>query len=237
MNCEQFESRFNDLLDARQPPHADAPLQEHLRGCSDCRTLAAAQEAVFESIAAWPPLEPSAGLTERVLAEVQSVRSARRWMNVKIAALAATAAAILIACWPALLAEREDPRLHQVTIDVPVRRATPEAVLTAPSTLPQVNQAAVDNVASQASEAKAELTVDTEQLAGLSNWASELSTSLSLSDARLSAAGIPSAATDWMGEVTTGLEPMKQSTVSTLQSLLYVLPPDVAADAREERAS
>lgn len=70
MQCAEFESRLNDLLDERLRLDADYLLAEHARGCRECRSLAAAYEAVAAGLEQSRPGEPRADLAARVLAEV-----------------------------------------------------------------------------------------------------------------------------------------------------------------------
>lgn len=70
MQCAEFESRLNDLLDERLRLDADFLLAEHARGCRECRNLAAAYEAVVSGLEQSRPGEPRADLTARVLADV-----------------------------------------------------------------------------------------------------------------------------------------------------------------------
>lgn len=51
MRCDQFESRMNDLLDARLEPEQDRALQEHARQCPACESLLATQSWVFSCLA------------------------------------------------------------------------------------------------------------------------------------------------------------------------------------------
>ncbi len=126
MTCREFERAWNELLDAeasvdRATNSAGQPnpvvaerehaLLEHAAGCPACGEVSARYLALRRAIRAWgPPPAPSAGLTDRILAETQrptpsawpiyeTVRRKPlgRLARTTLAALAATAAALAIA--------------------------------------------------------------------------------------------------------------------------------------------
>jgi hypothetical protein len=124
MQCAEFESRLNDVLDQRRWLDADPRLAEHVRRCSECRNLAAAYEAVVVGLEQSRIPQLSLDLTERVLADCSAAagsqpqppltpagrleqpaapRTNRSW------ALAALAAAVLLAValrWAVGLAQK-----------------------------------------------------------------------------------------------------------------------------------
>lgn len=107
MQCAEFESRLNDLLDQRRWLDADPHLAEHVRGCGECRHLAAAYEAVVVGLEQSQIPDCSANLTERVLADYSTASRSEKLMpageRAKRAAanrswaFAALAAAVLLA--------------------------------------------------------------------------------------------------------------------------------------------
>jgi len=230
MNCEQFELRWNDLLDSRDRDRADPELQEHLRQCVDCRGMAAAQEAILEAIAAWPRPEPSPDLTERVLTQVHASPSFQRGTALKIAAALATAAAIMVACWPALFSTKKEmasrPRrpAQPTMVDLASQPRDAEANISAPP---------IGLLAQEASARYQDLARETRDWSDLSQWVPEIGVSLSVNEP----SGTSEAGTDWVGDVTTGLEPLTQSTSATLRSLLQALPGADSIAVSEERAS
>jgi hypothetical protein len=54
MQCVEFETRLNDLLDERAAPSVDIGLAEHAQSCARCCELLAAHEALLEGVAAMP---------------------------------------------------------------------------------------------------------------------------------------------------------------------------------------
>jgi hypothetical protein len=87
MTCREFESAWNELLDVEAGGGAERPdpgaagceraLLEHVVGCPSCGQLSARYTALRRAIRAWgPPPAPSAGLTDRILAEIQAPTAA-----------------------------------------------------------------------------------------------------------------------------------------------------------------
>lgn len=85
MRCEEFESRLNDLLDARRalfvdagladPVLADAGLAEHAAVCSACASIARGYETLSEGVSAWERVDLSADLTGRVVRQWERARA------------------------------------------------------------------------------------------------------------------------------------------------------------------
>jgi hypothetical protein len=76
MQCVEFETRLNDLLDRRVAPSVDTDLVDHAQRCARCSELLAAHEALLEGVAAMPVtrLAEAERLTMayRIVAEVGS---------------------------------------------------------------------------------------------------------------------------------------------------------------------
>ncbi|MEX0711991.1 MAG: hypothetical protein WD278_06555, partial [Pirellulales bacterium] len=51
MQCDEFEPRLNEILDARRRPQSDPALAEHQAHCPDCRRLAASYQAMLAGVA------------------------------------------------------------------------------------------------------------------------------------------------------------------------------------------
>jgi hypothetical protein len=75
VQCEEFESRVNDLLDERRLLLADADLAAHASVCASCATIARGYDALVEGVAGWERVEPSADLTSRVLSQWELVKA------------------------------------------------------------------------------------------------------------------------------------------------------------------
>jgi hypothetical protein len=121
MTCRDFERMWNELLDSetvtdcaagsagaavRDMAECERVLREHAAGCAACSQVNARYQVLRRAIRAWgPPIAPSTGLADRILAEIQaptttawaesrSVGRKRLWPIA--AALAATAAAAIL---------------------------------------------------------------------------------------------------------------------------------------------
>lgn len=103
MNCDEFETHLNGILDERRRPEWDGRLRDHAGHCAACRDLAAGYATLFEGFFALPLPEVSADLPQRVLAELQiqpiasPTKLTRRDGVGIVAALFSTAAAVLVA--------------------------------------------------------------------------------------------------------------------------------------------
>jgi hypothetical protein len=87
MTCREFEREWNELLDAEAGGGIERPdpggagreraLLEHAVGCPSCGQVSARYLALRRAIRAWgPPPAPSAGLTDRILAEIHTPTTA-----------------------------------------------------------------------------------------------------------------------------------------------------------------
>lgn len=74
MQCHEFETRMQSVLDARQAPQADAQLAGHAAECADCRHMLAAMLAVVEG-AEMLPAACSSNMADRVLDEMNRWRA------------------------------------------------------------------------------------------------------------------------------------------------------------------
>jgi hypothetical protein len=78
MQCVEFETRLNDLLDERLLPAGDAALVEHARDCAVCSELLAAHDVLLEGVQALPAIwlgdAARQTLAHRVAVEVGSVQ-------------------------------------------------------------------------------------------------------------------------------------------------------------------
>jgi hypothetical protein len=137
MQCVEFESRLNDLLDERLSPSMDSGLVEHVQSCACCSELLAAHELLLEGVQALPAARLSdaerQAFSHRVVAEVgrSPVEPFRTTAEVELAGwrqakversiaapmaigglVLAAAAALLIAVLPRL---SEEPQLATPT--------------------------------------------------------------------------------------------------------------------------
>lgn len=103
MKCDAFETRMNDILDARGAIENDVQLAEHAATCGECRSSLAAHVQLIRAVQQLSYPQPSADLAERALAEwrrptvsvaMDSGRRVAAWYAW------AAAAALLLAAWP-----------------------------------------------------------------------------------------------------------------------------------------
>ncbi len=111
MNCDAFEMKLNNVLDAGLTPDADAELAEHARLCPGCRDLQLTYVATLATLSVLPNPQPTAGFADRVLAELKlhptgashaehSVRGSKTALATHVAPwIMALAAGLLIAVW------------------------------------------------------------------------------------------------------------------------------------------
>ena len=112
MRCEEFESRINELLDERHPPHADERVADHVRECDACADVLAGYQQALDVVRGGAPVERDTNPTAEIVAKVQLAarRGRRLWTTLVPLAVAAS---LLIALAP-LIEMRFDRRDVQV---------------------------------------------------------------------------------------------------------------------------
>jgi hypothetical protein len=101
MQCEEFEDRLNQVLDARRRPEWDAELRLHCEACPECRDVAIAYGVLLDGFYALAMPEVPADMAARVLCDVRPRLSPARRVLVSVTALA-IAAGLLIVVVPVL---------------------------------------------------------------------------------------------------------------------------------------
>lgn len=242
MQCAEFESRLNDLLDQRRWLDADPHLAEHVRGCSECRHLAAAYEAVvvgFEQ-SQIPDCRPN--LTDRVLADYAAASKSekltpaghwaqraaatanRSWTFAALAAAVLLAVALRWAAGPALIspgrplpAQGDRAAADEMRTDgsLVVREVAPLEVGDAPEEFdPQLEQGerSGDAYGGLAAEASQSFAVALQLFPGVGSDPNE---------SRERAANDPAA--DWIHDFSDGLKPVTRPTAGAVNSFLQLL--------------
>src|SRR5262245_29113239 len=69
MQCEDFELRWQDLLDERRAPDEDPSLRAHAEGCTLCRRLLTGQDALFSGLDVFEAPSLSKDFASRVVAQ------------------------------------------------------------------------------------------------------------------------------------------------------------------------
>jgi hypothetical protein len=67
MDCEQLQSRLDDMLDNTLPEHEYQETQGHLSECVSCQALVAEEQALRTMLRELPVSPPSAGFADRAL--------------------------------------------------------------------------------------------------------------------------------------------------------------------------
>ena len=76
MSCDDFEQRWNELLDTCAPVATDREraLLAHAAVCATCREVAERYQGLRRALSAWGPPPAPAGSAERILAAVERKR-------------------------------------------------------------------------------------------------------------------------------------------------------------------
>src|SRR5437762_3502569 len=120
MDCSEFASRLDDLLDGRLHALGRKSLEEHLERCADCRTRYEHSAAVLEAVRKLTPPAPHPGFIDQALSRAtRPVPAAHsKWRPVIGMALAASL--VLSVALGVFLAVRPDPvQAVVLTIDQP----------------------------------------------------------------------------------------------------------------------
>lgn len=77
MDCPRAHELLSDHLEGALNEILHGEVEAHLAGCADCRALREALGQVVEVLHAFPDLEPSRGLVDRVVAATRDIRTPR----------------------------------------------------------------------------------------------------------------------------------------------------------------
>jgi hypothetical protein len=67
MNCDEFETRIQELLDRRQSLTGDGRLLDHALTCTPCAAMLETYQELFDQIARWQPLELDRDFSDRTV--------------------------------------------------------------------------------------------------------------------------------------------------------------------------
>ncbi len=109
MRCDEFEDRLNTVLDKRQRRQWDAELSLHCDTCAQCGQLAAAYDALLDGFYELTTPEAPHDMGLRVIAQVRTPPSTGRRLAL-VAAVLATAAALLVVVGPAWRGTPDTPQ-------------------------------------------------------------------------------------------------------------------------------
>lgn len=126
MNCDDFEERIHRLLDHRVLVTRDRSLVRHAEVCGPCRSLLEAYADLDAGLALWATPQLDDGFARRIVAVLEPARPATRVPLARLA-LAAVAAGILVALFPAMR-----NAFTSSASQPPLSVATPTLVLSVP---------------------------------------------------------------------------------------------------------
>jgi predicted anti-sigma-YlaC factor YlaD len=140
MQCLDFESRLQDVLDARESPQADAAIRTHAAECAECGHLLAAMVAVVENTSA-APVACSADVTRRVLQQMRPVRARVLPLRWAVPLAVAAALAAVLPVWSLLSGEHGPAENHAAITKAPAQAAPIEPDRTVAPAGPEIASA------------------------------------------------------------------------------------------------
>lgn len=221
MNRAAFESRLQELLDARRAPSSDTELLRAAEQNPELKQLLFAFE-LFGSVH-FPAPEASPELAARVVTELRQapVQRLPATLPAWFAPLAAVAATLLVATTIAFLAQ--DRQAAEIA-DTESREQTP---IVAGAAVPPQAAPSLDRLTRQAADNYRELAATTGE-----SWTSALSV---VQSGRPNPETAPTARSreDWLRAVPSGLRPLSNSTSGAVFSLMRAVP-GTNHDAQDE---
>jgi hypothetical protein len=123
MNCVEAQKHFADLLDHSRDERL-RKVNDHLAACARCRQELAAVAACQRLVSALPPVEPPAGFTTRVMAEVSETahRPAiwqRLFSSLQVKLPLQATAVILISVVAVFIYQKESGQRQSTTVPPP----------------------------------------------------------------------------------------------------------------------
>ncbi len=100
MQCDEFEARLQNLLDARQLPERDLSLQQHARQCPNCQIQLTSWARLLDGLELLDVPDVSADFARQVVDRV-SLPQRTRQRSPRVIALLAIAASLLLVAVPA----------------------------------------------------------------------------------------------------------------------------------------
>lgn len=228
MQCDEFEPRLNEVLDARRRPQSDPALAEHQAHCPDCRRLAASYQAMLAVFAQANVPQASGKLAGQVLLKLRAEPAAPRHRRLSLSrralprlAAAALAAAVIAAVATPLFQTSDRPPAAPPTEQIAETHPPPPEAETAPPPrrIQNLAEAAHDRYQGLARETGQSFSVAMQIIPGVGGP----STHSALDSPQPPDAG-------WTSGVANGLKPVTRSTAGALQTLFkaVALPEDEA---------
>ena len=79
MNCEKFQTEFDDRLDGRLDVTRGAAFDAHTASCPACRPAWQAYRALWEVVSRQPSVAPSFGFAQRTVRRLHTPAARRFW--------------------------------------------------------------------------------------------------------------------------------------------------------------
>ena len=96
MDCNDFDKLVGRVLDGEAAPEEATALEEHAASCESCSVLIDDISAFGRLHSGLPELEPSAGLTDRIMAGIESLETGRTGWIWRVLVPAAAAIFVLL---------------------------------------------------------------------------------------------------------------------------------------------
>src|SRR5437868_6886252 len=96
MQCAEFKTRLDWVLDHRGQPDDDARLSAHARRCAECNDWMSAHATLFSSVNELAPAPPNSNFALAVLQTVETRRQRTRHWQTRAVAVLSVAAALVI---------------------------------------------------------------------------------------------------------------------------------------------
>lgn len=234
MKCDEFETRLNELLDARASMERDEQLVVHAGLCDSCRQQLAALGMIFNEIASRPRPLPDAGVTARVIAEFAAPQVDRSMARRSMPYAFAVAVALLVAAFPVWRMWND----HTLTGDTTVATVavSPDALVAATDAQNVEELAAeppIGDLVREVGDRYTNLARETQaNYAELALLLPGVRVSQRASRPDADEADLPEtkASQGWVNDMADGLKPVTDSTRGAFAFLIEALPTEVSAE-------
>jgi Putative zinc-finger len=242
MKCDEFETRLNELLDARASLEGDEQLRAHAAICESCRQDLATVGMIVSELAHRPRPMPSAGLATRVVAEFTAPQVEHRTVRRVMAYAFAAAAVLLIAAFPAWRwwndgASASNATLATVDVAPTAKVVVSTAVVADEQDADdETSDPPIGDLVREVSDRYKNLARDTQEsyaelallLPGVR--APKRTTDAALQENEDAAATEAVTSEGWVNDMANGLKPVTDSTMGAFSFLLEALPTEVPSE-------
>lgn len=234
MECGEFLSRLNEILDQRSDPESDPPLAAHAAECAVCSQSLSAAGLLLDAVRSSTAVPFVDGFSNRVVERLQTEQGAARpesWAQLLVAA--ALAASVLFLAWPAIARRDVEPLRGELALAVsPTASALRESSDRAATS--QDNANAADANASSMSSfylASSLLSVAPLPLPDLRDRGEDLAEivilqipAVRLASFARSSDRLTSKSREWVNNAADGLKPLTSPVAEAIENLRWVMP-------------